>query len=42
MRYRLRTLLIVVTILPPVLAVSYFLAWVALSWLLYSRELPAF
>ena len=40
MRYRLRTLLIVLAILPPVMAVVYFLSWVAWSWLIYSRELP--
>jgi hypothetical protein len=42
MRYRLRTLLIVLAVLPPILAVGYFLTWVAWSWLWYSRELPTF
>jgi hypothetical protein len=39
-RYTLRTLLILLAILPPLLAVSYFMASVA--WLEYSRELPTF
>jgi hypothetical protein len=40
MRYRLRTLLIVLSVGPPMLAVAYFTAWVAWSWVVYSREVP--
>jgi hypothetical protein len=42
MRYRLRTLLILLAILPPLFTLVYFWTWVAWSWLIYSRELPAF
>jgi hypothetical protein len=40
MRYRLRTLLVLLTVVPPILALFYFAFVIARSWLMHSRELP--
>ena len=42
MRYRLRTLLILLALVPPILALSYFVLLIAWSWLMYSREFPVY
>jgi hypothetical protein len=40
MRYRLRTLMILLALVPPILALPCFVFLIAWSWLMYSRELP--